>query len=162
VSDHITAVELLFVNFNEARTPRAKLRTFVDVTNGLVLRTVVVGAEPIVVVTTRGGETAAIDVSDSGTSVPGVVVGFVVGVVVRLESTAEDVATESSVGVDVSTTIGSADNTSPDSLPDSLLCWIKTRPAMSKRTAAVEAITATACREMRATRGKPSLRLSLM
>jgi len=166
LSDHMTAVELLLVNFNEARTPRAKLRTFVDVTKELVLRAVVVGAGLIVVVTTRGGETAAIDVSDSGTSVPGVVVGvvvgFVVGVVVRLESTAEDVATESSVGVDVSTTIGSADNTSPDSLPESLLCWIKTRPAMSKRTAAVEAITATACREIRATRGKPSLRLSLM
>jgi hypothetical protein len=167
-SDHMTAVELLLVNFNEARTPRAKLRTFVDVTNGLVLRAVVVGAGLIVVVTTRGGETAAIDVSDSGTSVPGVVVGVVVGVgvvfgvVVRLESTIEDVATESSVGVDVSTTIGSADNTSPYSLPDSLLCWIKTRPAMSKRTAAVEAITATACREMRTRRGKPSLRLSLM
>ena len=158
VSDHVTALELLLVNFNEARTPRAKLRTFVDVASGLMLRAVVVGAGLIVVVTTRGGDAAAIDVSDSGTSVPGVVVG----VVVRLESTAEDVTTESSVGVDVSTTIGSADNTSPDSLADSLLCWTKTRPAMSKRTAAVEAITATACREMRATLGKPSLRLSLI
>jgi hypothetical protein len=158
VSDHVTALELLLVNFNEARTPRAKLRTFVDVASGLMLRAVVVGAGLIVVVTTRGGDAAAIDVSDSGASAPGVVVG----VVVRLESTAEDVTTESSVGVDVSTTIGSADNTSPDSLPDSLLCWTKTRPAMSKRTAAVEAITATACREMRAARGKPSLRLSLI
>jgi hypothetical protein len=158
VSDHVTALELLLVNFNEARTPRAKLRTFVDVASGRMLRAVVVGAGLIVVVTTRGGETAAIDVSDSGASAPGVVVG----VVVRLESTAEDVTTESSVGVDVSTTIGSADNTSPDSLPDSLLCWTKTRPAMSKRTAAVEAITATACREIRAARGKPSLRLSLI
>jgi hypothetical protein len=158
VSDHVTALELLLVNFNEARTPRAKLRTFVDVASGLMLRAVVVGAGLIVVVTTRGGDAAAIDVSDSGASAPGVVVG----VVVRLESTAEDVTTESSVGVDVSTTIGSADNTSPDSLPDSLLCWTKTRPAMSKRTAAVEAITATACREIRAARGKPSLRLSLI
>ena len=158
VSDHVTALELLLVNFNEARTPRAKLRTFVDVASGRMLRAVVVGAGLIVVVTTRGGETAAIDVSDSGASAPGVVVG----VVVRLESTAEDVTTESSVGVDVSTTIGSADNTSPDSLPDSLLCWTKTRPATSKRTTAVEAITATACREMRAARGKPSLRLSLI
>ena len=82
LSDHMTAVELLLVNFNEARTPRAKLRTFVDVTKELVLRAVVVGAGLIVVVTTRGGETAAIDVSDSGTSVPGVVVGVVVGFVV--------------------------------------------------------------------------------
>lgn len=162
VSDHVTALELLLVNFNEARTPRAKLRTFVDVASGLMLGAVVVGAGLIVVVTTRGGETAAIDVSDSGTTDPGIVIGDVVGVVVGLESTAEDVTTESLVGVDVSTTIGSADNTSPDSLPDSLLCWTKTRPAMSKRTAAVEAITATACREMRATLGKPSLRLSLI
>ncbi len=158
VSDHVTALELLLVNFNEARTPRAKLRTFVDVASGRMLRAVVVGAGLFVVVTTRGGETAAIDVSDSGASAPGVVVG----VVVRLESTAEDVTTESSVSVDETTTIGSADNTSPDSWPDSLLCWTKTRPAMSKRTAAVEAITATACREIRAARGKPSLRLSLI
>ena len=162
VSDHVTALELLLVNFNEARTPRAKLRTFVDVASGVMLGAVVVGAGLIVVVTTRGGETAAIDVSDSGTTDPGIVIGDVVGVVVGLESTAEDVTTESSVGVDVSTTIGSADNTSPDSLPDSLLCWTKTRPAMSKRTTAVEAITATACREMRTTLGKPSLRLSLI
>jgi len=162
VSDHVTALELLLVNFNEARTPRAKLRTFVDVASGRMLRAVVVGAGLIVVVTTRGGETAAIDVSDSGASAPGVVVG----VVVRLESTAEDVTTESSVSVDETTTIGSADNalpeSLPESLPDSLLCWTKTRPAMSKRTTAVEAITATACREMRAARGKPSLRLSLI
>jgi hypothetical protein len=162
VSDHVTALELLLVNFNEARTPRAKLRTFVDVASGLMLGAVVVGAGLIVVVTTRGGETAAIDVSDSGTTDPGIVIGDVVGVVVGLESTAEDVTTESLVGVDVSTTIGSADNTLPDSLADSLLCWIKTRPAMSKRTATVEAITARACREMRATLGKPSLRLSLI
>ena len=131
VSDHVTALELLLVNFNEARTPRAKLRTFVDVDSGLMLRAVVVGAGLIVVVTTRGGETAAIDVSDSGTTDPRVVIGDVVGVVVGLESTAEDVTTESSVGVDVSTTIGAADNTSPDSSGDSLLCWTKTRPAMS-------------------------------
>ena len=157
VSDHVTALELVLVNFNEARTPRAKLRTFVDVASGLMLRAVVVGAGLIVVVTTRGGDAAAIDVSDSGTSVPGVVIGDVVGVVVGLESTAEDVTTESSVGVDVSTTIGSADNASSDSL----LRWTKKRPAMSKRTATVEAITATAFREMRATLGKPSLRLSL-
>lgn len=162
VSDHVTALELLLVNFNEARTPRAKLRTFVDVASGLMLGAVVVGAGLIVVVTTRGGETAAIDVSDSGTTDPGIVIGDVVGVVVGLESTTGDVTTESSVGVDVSTTIGSADNTLPDSLADSLLCWIKTRPAMSKRTATVEAITARACREMRATLGKPSLRLSLI